>query len=118
MKFSQIIDRSFIGKAVDRKMRIWEELNPDKFYVENIRHFFNLSTRLARFFCEVAVKHGAFTKQFEIICPNEGRSLGVFKNKSDIPKTIECQNCQMLENDYIFDTSNCDIIEFYSLAKK
>jgi hypothetical protein len=118
MKFSQIIDKSFIGKFVDKKVPIWQQINPDKFYVENIRQFFNLSTRIAKFFCDVAVRQGIFVKNFELYCPNEGRAIGTYKSKNDIPKTIECQNCQLLEKKYQFDTSNCQVEEFYTLVKK
>lgn len=118
MKFSQIIDNSFIGKIADKKVGIWERLNPEKFYVENIRHFFNLSHRIAKILCEVAARQGFFEKKFEVLCPNEGRSIGEFDRREQIPETIECKNCEILEKNYHFKTSDCIISEFYRLAKK
>jgi hypothetical protein len=98
-------------------MHIWNDLNPDKIYVENIRQFFNLSTRVAKFFCEAAVSHGAFIKRYEVICPNEGRSLLEFNKRQDIPEIIECKNCELLEKQFKFNRLDCKINEFYLLAK-
>lgn len=117
MKFSQIIDRSFIGRFVDKKVHIWDELNPEKFYVENIRKFFGISTRLARIICNLAVRQGAFIRKYELHCPTEGRAILEFNDKSEIPKTINCKNCEMLEREHEFDSGKCQILEFYVLVK-
>ncbi|HRD40962.1 MAG TPA: hypothetical protein PLC65_20200, partial [Bacteroidia bacterium] len=58
IKLYQIIDRSFIGKFVERKLSIIENTDPERIYVENIRSFYNMPSFAAKTLCELAVREG------------------------------------------------------------
>jgi hypothetical protein len=105
---------------IDKKTNLLSRLDPDRFYVENIRSIFNLPHPLAKFYCEMAVKQSYFIKKFGIICLNEEckRLIISFDSKSDLPKSIKCEQCELLERDkYVFELSEKDIIEFYQIRK-
>lgn len=109
MKFSNIIKH---------RVDLLSQLNPDRFYVENVRHLFSLPHPVAKFFCEMAVKQKYFTKKYGVICKNEEckRLIASFDLRSQIPKEIKCEQCELLERDhYVFTPINADIIEFYKL---
>lgn len=102
------------------KAKIIENTDPDRIYVENVRSFFNISSRLARFFCEIAVRRGLFEKKIAIECLNEDckRIIKVFDNAEQLPKEITCIICEAEGNEkYSFDISEYKIVEFYKLIK-
>jgi hypothetical protein len=112
----QTIDNSFIGRFVDKKLNVLNHTNPNRIYVENVRSFYNLPFSVARFICEVAVREGIFTKHYALECPNEGRVIITTNNRSWLPETVVCQNCELLERDkYEFRLSECKVTEFYKL---
>ena len=117
-KFFQIIDNSFIGRFINKRLELVDATNPDRIYVENIRSFYNLTTPVAKVFCEMAVKEKLFKKRIGVECPNCGKLIIHFSNISDIPDTILCDNCQLLEEDK-YQFSRKEIVEtvFYQLNK-
>lgn len=118
MKFFQIIDNSFIGKYIDKRLDLIASTDPERIYVENIRSFYNISTPVAKIFCEMATKESFFEKYFAVQCPNDSceRIIVDFKTKQDIPDTVECEQCHLLEKDkYEFKKTELNIIEFYKL---
>jgi len=117
-KFFQIIDKSFIGKWVDKKLNIVEHTNPDRIYIENIRQFYNIPYPFARFLCDLAVREGVFTKHFGIICPNEncGRIIKSIDNLNELPNEITCTTCEMLEESkFTFVKKEIKTIVYYKL---
>ena len=103
---------------LSNKATILGNIDPDHIYVENIRAFFNIPKKFAKFLCEMAVKERSFTKYYGIECPQCGRMLLSVKEKSDLPEIIECEVCQHLEREkYTFNTSDLDIVEFYKLNR-
>lgn len=103
-------------KILDRKASIIEETNPDKIYVENIRSFFNISTRLARLLCKLAVRQGIFKRKFAVECGNQscGSVIEVYNTKEEIPEHLDCLTCQIEgHNDFSFKTSDLNIVEYY-----
>jgi hypothetical protein len=121
MKFFQIIDNSFIGRFVDKRFDLIASTDPERIYVENIRSFYSLTTPIAKTFCEMAVKEHLFNKHFGIECPNENcqRIIASYTRVDDLPETITCEHCQLLENDkYQFDTNEYNVTEFYKLNRK
>ena len=112
MRFSNIINN---------KANVIAQINPDRIYVENIRSFYNLPYRFARFLCEMAVKQRFFEKKYGLLCPNNEckRLIISFDKKSQIPNKIKCDQCELLEREkYIFEVTDKDILEFYKLTNK
>jgi hypothetical protein len=117
-KFSNIIDRSRIGAAVDFRKKLIQETDPDRIYVENIRSFFAISHVTAKLLCDLAVKQGAFERRNGFLCPNCKSIIGDFACGFDIPQTLKCESCEMMGEDrYTFKSSECQIIPFYKVIK-
>lgn len=117
-KFWQTINKSFIGRLVDRKTEAFKELDPQHIYVENIRRFFSIPYKLAKFICDMAVKQHLFNKKIGVYCPDCGRMIESVNNKSEVPDTIKCEVCEQLEHaKYLFKKSECQTLEFYQLNK-
>lgn len=104
------------NKFLERKAAIAKATDPDRIFVENVRSFFNIPTRWARFLCEVAVRQGVLKKKFSVECSNNecGRIIKSYDKKEDIPKTIICRTCELegLEK-FEFETDKMHIVEFY-----
>jgi len=117
-KFFQIIDKSFIGRFIDKRLDVICATNPDRIYVENIRSFYNLNTSTAKTLCEMAVKENLFKKRIGVECPDCGKLITHYNSEKEIPEKIVCDNCLMLENDkHEFKKSEISKIEFYQLNK-
>lgn len=117
-KFFRIIDKSFIGRFIDKRLDVISATNPDRIYVENIRSFYNLNTPTAKTLCEMAVKENLFKKRIGVECPDCGKLITHYNSEKDIPEKIVCDTCLMLENDkHEFKKSEISKIEFYQLNK-
>lgn len=119
-KFLQTIEKSQIGRFFDRKRRLIEQLNPDRIYVENVRHIYNMPYFAAKIFCEMAVIDGIFEKKIGVECLNTecGRIVISVSDKKDLPDNILCKNCEILErNKYEFPISDVELITYYKLVK-
>lgn len=100
----------------DKRAKIIEETDPDRIYVENIRSFFNIPTRWAKFLCKLAVKHGIFRRKYAVECSNDNcnRIIKVYNTKEEIPKEIECLTCQLDGKvNFSFNTEDLNIVEYY-----
>lgn len=103
-------------KFLKRKAEIVEKTDPERVSVENIRSFFNIPTRWARFLCEMAVRQGVLRKKFGVECSNEEcrRTIKSYDKRSDIPETIVCRTCELEGySQFEFETENLNIVEFY-----
>lgn len=106
-------------KYFSKKAEIIKNTNPDRIYVENIRSFFNISTKLAKYFCEVAVRQNLFKKKYGVICKNSdcNRILFVYDDIKSIPDELECFICESEEKEiYQFKKDDLKIVEFYQLV--
>jgi hypothetical protein len=100
----------------DKKADIVEETDPNRIYVENVRSFFNISTRLAKYLCKIAVRQGIFRKKIAVECKNENctRIIEVYDKEEDIPKEIKCFMCELEgKPEFTFETSHLNIVEYY-----
>jgi hypothetical protein len=122
MNFFQIIDDSFIGKAIDKRLNLVASIDPERIYLENIRSFYNIPISIAKLFCEMALKENLFKKGFGIECPNDScnnRLIATYNDKREVPDTILCESCQLLEKDkFEFNANEFKVIEFYKLNKE
>lgn len=105
---------------LNKKASIIEETDPDNIYVENVRSFFNIPTKWARYICKVAVRQGILRRRFGVRCKNQSceRIITVFDNEDSIPEHIECLHCQIDGDvDYSFETKDLEIVELYQFIE-
>lgn len=117
-KLLNIISSTFNGN-IDRKLRVLARTNSKRFYVENVRSFFRLNTRVAKLLCEMAVKDGFFQKRIGLECPNDGRIIMSYPANEPIPgEDIKCDVCETQGAEtFVFDKQECPQIEFYQLSE-
>jgi len=117
-KLFQIIDKSFVGNFVEKRLDLIKNTDPERIYVENIRSFYNLTTPIAKTFCEMAVRENLFKKRIGIECPNCDKLISHYSNGKEIPEKISCDNCQLLEREkYEYDKDEINELIFYQLNK-
>ena len=103
-------------KFLEKKSALIEKTDTDRIYVENVRSFFNISTRIAKLLCKLAVRQGFFKKKFGVECKNKSclRIIDVYNSLEEIPQHIECLTCQLEGDlDYRFETKDLEIQEYY-----
>jgi hypothetical protein len=108
-------------KFFKKKAELIEKTDPDRIYVENIRSFFNLPYSTAKKLCDMAVRQNFFRKKYGVFCKNADckRIISVYNNMEDIPNEIECFVCEQNEKEqFVFDKSELEIVEFYQLIEK
>lgn len=117
-KFSSIIDRSAIGKAVGYREELIKQTDPDRIYVENIRSFFHIPFKMAEWLCQAAVKEGAFEKRVGFLCPNDQSLIDDVSDGEKPPSELTCKSCEIMgEEKHQFSPSECRQITFYKLIK-
>jgi len=105
-------------RSIDRKLEVIKKTNPRRIYVENVRSFFRLPTPLARFYCELAVREGLFTKHVGLLCPNDGRIIKSIEPGATLPESVVCEICQEIgEQRAEFSGQEVGRIEYYALRK-
>lgn len=96
--------------------KVLQDLDPDRIYVENIRHILGTNTGIAKWVCKIAVRKGYFQKFYAIECPNNNcnRIVKSYSNLDEIPTEITCFLCQEdgVEKS-TFSTENLNKIPFY-----
>jgi hypothetical protein len=118
-KFSDIIERTPIGAAVEKRRQLINNTDPRRIYPENIRSFFHIPMALAKFACELAVREGLFEKLIGFYCPNDDcQRLLAAVPEGQVPKaTLQCEHCELLERpQHSFRSGECRQIVFYRLA--
>jgi hypothetical protein len=73
----------------EKEAELLASLNPDKFYVENVRSILNVSHAAAVQICEAAVRQGLFERRVEVMCP-DGAVAASAQTESDLPETVRC----------------------------
>lgn len=117
-KFFQTIDDSFIGKFINKRVDVLEQTNPERIYVENIRRFYNMPHKAAKFFCDMAVHQHLFNKKYGVKCPQCEKNLLSVDYTIEIPDTLHCDNCELEERElFDFPKQSCQVVEFYQLNK-
>lgn len=86
----RIISRVIPGLALseDRAAKL-SSLNPDKFYVENVRSILGVSHTAAVGICETAVRQGLFERRIEVLCP-DGAVAASADIEAHLPATVRC----------------------------
>lgn len=103
--------KEFLNKQSD----ILAQIDPDRIYVENIRSFFHLPNKVAKFLLDLAVREDLLRKRYGVYCPNCGRLIKSYDSLEEIDSIITCDICHSLEQKHIFSKSEIEIQEFYQL---
>jgi hypothetical protein len=93
------------------------KLNPDKFYVENVRAAMRVSSKRAQLFCDTAVRQGIFDRWVEVIAPDDVVAVSA-RIEEDLPPTVHrwVERDGELE-DVVLQTSELPKRIFYRLHK-
>ena len=64
-------------------------LNPDKFYIENVRSILGVSHKRALQICESAVRQGLISRKVEVLCP-DGSVAASAAVEAELPSIVTC----------------------------
>lgn len=109
-----------IQNWLKRKTLDVASIDPERIYVENVRSFFGINHRFAKYLCELAVNEGYFEKQCGARCPNSdcNRIIATAGNLESLPPVVHCESCLLDEQDSsTFSIGDCKIQEYYVLVK-
>lgn len=84
---SKIRNRFILWSLSQRAKRL-RQLNPEKFYVENVRVLMNTSTQAARDLCEMGVEKGVFDRHVEAIDPLTNRTVAVAPSEDELAPEV------------------------------
>jgi hypothetical protein len=79
------------GGLSEKESRLLVALNPEKFYVENVRSILGVSHGSALRICETAVRQGLFKRGVEVRCP-DGSVAATADSEDRVPKEVRCWN--------------------------
>lgn len=86
----QIISKAVPGPDLSRQeAELIARLNPDKFYVENVRSILGISSATATRICETAVRQGLFERRIEVRCP-DGAVAASADSEAHLPERVRC----------------------------
>jgi hypothetical protein len=77
------------GMVTAEDARRLSELNPHKFYIENVRSLLGVSTWQATQICETGVRQQVFDRCVEVQCP-DGAIAAEADSEAELPQTVEC----------------------------
>ena len=97
-KFLNIISDALPPQPAPNLLDNLVKLNPDKFYVENVRSILNVNHNRAVEVCSVGVQQGIFQQCIEILCP-DGSVAKTAVSEQDLPATVLC--IEEIDGDYI-----------------
>jgi hypothetical protein len=91
-KFFQIISKITPASGLSEKeAQVLSRLNPEKFYIENVRSILGISHASAVRICETAVRQGLFERGVEVLCP-DGTVAASADSEAALPRTVRCWN--------------------------
>jgi hypothetical protein len=97
------------------KEHLLARLNPDRFYVENVRALLGVSHRTAQRICDTAVRQGAFVQRVGVLCPDKNIGASA-ETESGLPEYVRCVVEQDGEYEEIeLRTDALERITFYQL---
>lgn len=89
MRLSDLIDKLVPDGVPQGKIEELSRLDPDKFYIENVRSVLNISHKRAKSICDIAVKQGVFEGWIELRCP-DGSVPATAKTEDSLPEKVRC----------------------------
>jgi hypothetical protein len=117
-KFLQIISKFVSLNPLRGKEHLLAKLNPDRFYVENVRALLGVSTRTAQLICDSAVRQGAFNRYIAVLCPDKNIGASA-EDEAKLPEYVLCTIEQDGEYEQVvLPTNTLERISFYQLSKE
>jgi len=111
-----ITDHLPLPKPSSEQVRLLAKLNPDKFYVENVRAILGVSTRSATQICEIAVNQDLFERRVEVLCP-DGSVAASATTEDKLPSAVECeQEVNGFHDSQLLETRTLRKVTYYRLA--
>jgi len=110
---SSVISREPSQGFLDKLSRV----NPDRFYVENVRALLGVPHRIALALCETAVRQGLFLKKVEVRSP-EGLVVASANRPDDLPPMVTYMR-EDSDGHYVEEETPRDrlsVTPFYALA--
>ena len=115
-KFLTIIDSSWVGRAVDKRVEIVRNTDPENIFIENVRSFFDMPFGVARFFCDLGVRAGVFKKKVGLLCPRDKNIIAYLSPDEETPTQVLCLVCEAAEEEqYEFEGRSLEAIDVYSV---
>jgi hypothetical protein len=114
----QIISEVLPPGLSEKEAQQLSRLNPEKFYVENVRSLLNVSYSSAARICETAVRQGLFERRVEVKCPDGAVSASA-ENEAALPPTVRCWTLE--EGQYTpveLPTRDLEKVTFYRINEK
>lgn len=118
-KLFQIISNVIPAPALSEKEALeLARLNPEKFYIENVRSILGVSYSSAKHICETAVRQGVFERRIEVRCP-DGSVAASAESEAGLPQTVRCvhQEDQHFEEEEL-PVRDLEKVTFYRLNDK
>jgi hypothetical protein len=118
-KLFQIISKVIPAPALSEyEAQQLAKLNPEKFYVENVRKILGVSHDSAKRICETAVRQGVFERCIEVRCP-DGSVAASAESEAGLPQTVRCvhQEDQHFEEEEL-PVRDLEKVIFYRLNDK
>lgn len=97
-KFLNIIADTLPPNSAPNILENLGKLNPNKFYVENVRSILNVNHKRAVEVCHLGVQQGIFQECVEVLCP-DGDVAKIAVNEAELPEMVLC--IEEIEGDYI-----------------
>ena len=88
-KFLDIISRFLPFDSTSGIEEALARLNPDKFYLENVRSVLGVSDQRALQICESAVRQGFLKRRVEVLCP-DGSAAASSDTEAGLPPIVRC----------------------------
>ena len=118
-KLFQAISRLLPEPSLSEKeAEMLANLNPDKFYAENVRHILGISYASAVRICETAVRQGLFERRVEVMCP-DGAVATAADTEAHLPPSVRCwhQDGDFMEQEEL-PTETLEKAVFYRLHEQ
>jgi hypothetical protein len=106
------------GALSDKESKLLLSLNPQKFYVENVRSLLGVSYNSALKICETAVRQGVFDRQVECRCP-DGSVAATADTEDQLPQEVRCwKNVDGFLEPEMTPSASLEKVFFYRLHER
>jgi len=93
-------------------------LNPERFYLENVRSLLGVSPSVAQSIIDTAVRQGVFRHGIQALTP-EGTGAATAPSEAELPATVTVwKEVDGHPEEVAYDTATLRKVDFYSLDPK
>jgi len=112
-KFFDSIAKFFPSDPLHGHEEALARLNPQKFYVENVRNALGVSTKRAQRICNLAVRQGLFEQGIEVLCPDDVVAASA-RTEAELPLKVRCWD-EGEQSETVLETAKLRKVVFYRL---